>query len=171
MLWVSAAALWTAGGYPTGRPIHPNMCSLNHRGVTGTRAPGAGPPASASSPAASGGDDLDGDAELDVRVQLHRHLVGSDRSDRLLEVETTPVELDAGLGRDRLDDVGSGDRTEQLAFGTGPRRNADHRRHERPGDDLGRLPVASVLQVARAAHGAGLRLDPGRRPQREAARK
>ena len=66
------------------------------------------------------GDDLDGEPELDVGVQLDRDLVGADRPDRLVEVDAAAVELDAGLGQHRLGDVGRGDRAEQLALGARP---------------------------------------------------
>jgi hypothetical protein len=51
------------------------------------------------------GDDLDGEGDLDVAVEADRDLVGAERLDGL-DVELAPVEVDAGLGLDRLGDVG-----------------------------------------------------------------
>ena len=44
-----------------------------------------------------GGDDLDGDRELDLGVELAGHEVRADGLDGLVEVQLAPVELDAGL--------------------------------------------------------------------------
>jgi hypothetical protein len=55
-------------------------------------------------------DDVDGDGELDVRVQLGRDDVCAERLDRFGEYELAPVDLHIGLRLDGGSDVGRGDR-------------------------------------------------------------
>ena len=94
-----------------------------------------------------GRDDVDRDRERHVGVQLGRDGVLTERLDRVA-VQLSAIELDTGLLAHRVDDVGGGDRAEQLPLGAGLGGDRDHLGHERGGDGLRRLPVAGVAQVA-----------------------
>ena len=86
-------------------------------------------------------DDLDGDRELDVAVQLGDDGVRAQRLDRF-HVQLLAIEHDLGLLLDGVSDVGDGDRAEQLAFGPGLRGD---------GDDLRRpASVAMVCELSRS---------------------
>src|SRR5690606_19163987 len=93
------AFLWTVGGRRRGpaRPWAP-WCR------TGVTTSARGPPrdrpravAGAAINAWSGGDDLDGEGEGHVGVQLGEHLVGAHVLDVLVELELAPVDPRAGL--------------------------------------------------------------------------
>src|SRR5260221_4957941 len=98
------------------------------------------------------GHDLQSDAELDVGVELDRHLVAAERLDRLGHVQPAAVDGDAGLRLDRARDLGRGDRAEEPALGARLRRDADDRGHQLTRHDLGRLAVLGVLHVTGPAH-------------------
>src|SRR5205809_1840350 len=72
-------------------------------------------------PASAFGDDLHGYHRLDFMEELDAHLVGADRTDRLLEVDVTPVDGHARLSRHGFRDICGGHRSEELALITGPR--------------------------------------------------
>src|SRR3989442_466104 len=88
----------SAIGWPIGRPPRPaalgiargTSCefAVNGRWTTG-------PAGSNMRSILAPGDDLHGDPELHVAVQLHRHLVHAEGLDGLVEVQPAPVEVDA----------------------------------------------------------------------------
>src|SRR5215208_7781179 len=59
-----------------------------------------------------GGDDGDADGRLHVGMQPEWHVDHAQLFQWFLEVEATPVDLDAELAVDRFGDVGGRDRTE-----------------------------------------------------------
>ena len=80
---------------------------------------------------------------LDLVEELHLHLVRADRTDGLVELDVVPVDGVHDPTLDHGDDVGRGDRAEQLAFLAGARRD-----HQRPaGDELGRERLVHTLAL------------------------
>jgi len=74
-------------------------------------------------------------------------------------VSTPAIELDAQLRLERPDDVGGGDRTEQLAALAGPGRNRDRRADQTIGQGLRGLTVAKLAGRTVAAHRLSLAYD------------
>jgi hypothetical protein len=92
--------------------------------------------------------DLQGQAELDLRMEAHSHLVGAEGLDGFVNDEPTPVELESGLTANCVDDVRGGDGAEQPAFASGSCLDTKHDRDELAGDRLGTFTVARIFQVA-----------------------
>ena len=105
---------------------------------------------------APGGGRCTDDAHLDVGVQLHRDVGVAELTDRLGEVDPAAIDLDAGLGLDRLGDVGGGDRPKSLPPSPARAFTSSACGAELGGDGLGGLAVTGLLDLAGAAHRLGL---------------
>src|SRR6185312_9426010 len=85
-------------------------------------------------------DDGDLQRRLDVGVEPHGDLGGTELLQRLLELEATAVDLDTELRLDRVRDVGRGDRTEELAALTCAGLDLDRAAGQTGGQCLGVAP-------------------------------
>src|ERR1700689_4618037 len=80
--------------------------------------------ASAAGPSAAG-DDLDGDLDAHVVVELDGNDMGAHPLDGLRQADPVPVALGAQLGVYGVGHVGGRHRSEQTTFGRGPGRHRD----------------------------------------------
>jgi HAD superfamily hydrolase (TIGR01549 family) len=117
-------------------------------GPVNARKPGPSPASDDASTAATSalGDDLNRDDGVDLVEEVDPDLVGTDRTDRLVEVDVALVDRHPLVLRgDRLGDMLGGDRPEELAFvaGTGP--NLDRSARDEPRCDGFELALARVL--------------------------
>src|SRR5437764_1453211 len=116
------------------------------------------------------GDDVDGEGDLDVGVQFHRDLCGAELLQRLGELRLAPVELDTGLGANRVDDVRRRHRSEEAAFLAGSGSDLDPLPGQLVGQRLRPFAIARVPGFTVAAHRFALLHDTLGRLDRQAAR-
>src|SRR6266516_3244641 len=133
---------------------------------------GRGGPSGRPAPGSAFGDDLHGDHRLHLVEELDAHLVGSDRTDRLLEVDVTPVDGHARLGRHGFRDICGGHRSEELALVTGARGDLqgarrDELRGERLELDLLLGQTSVVTPLERLGLLEGALLGPDRHASRD----
>src|SRR5712671_2920631 len=85
-------------------------------------------------------------------MESNTDLMTTDLFDRVVRPQGVPIDRDAGLGVDGFDNVCRGHGPEELALASGARSDHDGRRDEALSDRFGRLPITSVLEVARPTH-------------------